>query len=318
MESIFWGDTEGSFFSYASIAKTRRIAYPMLPNSISCKLPGTSKVRIPPKLPGEIRLLSADIALMASTRHNNDASALFLNQIFPTKAGRFSNNIVYTESNEGLRTEEEALKIRRLYEEYDCDYIVLDVKNFGLSIYDLLSGDMADPETGEIYPALSCCNNPDLAARCTSRSAQKAVWAISGTASFNSECAILLREGFRSGSIRLLMTEYDGEDALNTLNGFAKLNTREKAAMLAPFINTTLLIGELINLQHEESQGKVRLFERAGERKDRYSSLSYNYWVSKQLENESRKRESRNNTYNQEEFIFRAPKIKKSEGRALR
>ena len=43
-----------------------------------------------------------------------------------TKIGRYVSNIVYADTYEGLRTNEQALIIRRLYEEYDCDYIVLD------------------------------------------------------------------------------------------------------------------------------------------------------------------------------------------------
>ena len=158
-EAVFWGSAEGAFFDFNSVSKNRRIKYPMLPGDIAAKVKSDANVRIQPKQPGEKRILSADIALMASTKHRNDATAIHLTQLVPTKAGRYSVNLVYTEANEGFRTEEEALKIRKLYEEFDCDYIVLDTKNIGLSIFDCLASDMNDPDTGEIYPALSCCNN---------------------------------------------------------------------------------------------------------------------------------------------------------------
>ena len=51
-----------------------------------------------------------------------------------------------------------------------------------------------------------------------------------------------------------------------------------------PYIHTTLLIDELVKLEYEESGGKIRIKERAGSRKDRYSSLSYNYYVALQIE----------------------------------
>lgn len=124
-ESLFYGAAEGAFFDFDSISKNRKIRYPMLPDKISSKVQGSS-VRIPPKQTGEMRLLSADIALMSSRKHNNDATALFINQMTPTKAGRYTSNIVYADSCEGLRTEEQALMIRKLYDEYACDYIVLD------------------------------------------------------------------------------------------------------------------------------------------------------------------------------------------------
>ena len=129
MDCLFYGSSDGSFFDFETISKDRKVEYAMLPDKIALKLGGhtNNKFRIPPKLPGEIRILSADIALMASSkRKKNDASAIFINQMMPTKAGRYMNNIVYTENNEGMLTEEEALKIRKLYDEYSCDYIVLD------------------------------------------------------------------------------------------------------------------------------------------------------------------------------------------------
>lgn len=309
MEALFWGDSDGAFFNFESIAKNRKIPYPMLPDSLSSKLTNNSKVRIQPKQNGEKRVLSADIALMSSSKHKNDASAIFINQLLPTKAERYSNNIIYTETSEGAHTEDQALRIRRLYEEYNCDYIVLDVKGVGLGVFDALARDITDSETGEIYPALSCCNNPEMAARCTSRNAEKVIWAINGSARFNSDCAILLREGFRTGKIRLLDTEYDGEESLNSLKGFNALTPSDKALFTLPYINTTLLISELINLKHEESGGLVKISEKSGMRKDRYSSLSYNYWVACQLEKNIKKRSSGSNSVS-DVFMFRAPKIK--------
>ena len=124
-ECMFYGSDEDAFFDFDTISKNRKIKYPMLPAKLSSKV-GTNALKIQSKLNGEKRLLSADIALMTSKKHMNDATAIFVNQMLPTKAGRYTNNIIYTESCEGLRTEQQALIIRKLYEEFECDYIVLD------------------------------------------------------------------------------------------------------------------------------------------------------------------------------------------------
>ena len=308
MESVFWGNSTGSFFDYSSIAKNRHIMCPMYPSEISSKFPGAQKIRITPKQPGEIRLISVDIALMASTKNKNDASAIFINQMLPTKAKRYINNIIYTETNEGFRTEEEAIKIRKLFDEYDCDYIVLDGRNVGLSVYDALSRDLVDPLTGETYPALSCCNSEEFASRCVSKTAKKSIWIIQGSARFNSDIAVLLREGFRSNRIRLLCTEMDGEEYLSEMKGFTSLSTSVRAMLMAPYVNTTLLISELINLKHEETNGMVKVSERSGMRKDRYSSLAYCYWVSLQLEKKSRKETTTNFDGTENMFVPRPPR----------
>ena len=185
----------------------------MYPDKLSSRL-NSAQIRIAPKLNGETRILSADIALMSSKKNHNDATAIFINQMMPTKAGRYTSNIIYADSAEGLHTEDQALMIRKLYDEYSCDYIVIDTNGVGLGCYDALARDIADPETGEVYPALSCCNDKTMAERCSSPNADKVIWSIKANAQMNSDCAVLLREGFRSGKIRLLVSEYDAEDLL--------------------------------------------------------------------------------------------------------
>ena len=164
----------------------------------------------------------------------------------------------------------------------------------GLGVFDALARDIIDHETGEIYPALSCYNDANMAARCTVPSADKVIWSIKANAQFNSDAAFLLREGFRSGRIRLLETEYDAEQSLSLLPKYKSLNPQERLKLQLPYIHTTLLIDELTKLRHEENNGKVKVFERSGMRKDRYSSLSYNYYVALQIENKLAKKHNMN------------------------
>lgn len=278
----------------------------MLPDKLAAKVNNSQNVKIQPKQNGEVRILSADIALMSSRKNNNDATAIFLNQLLPTKAGRFTSNIVYADACEGLRTDDQALLIRKLFDEYDCDYLVLDTSGLGLGVYDCLSRDIVDPETGEMYPAISCCNNTEMAARCTVIGAEKVIWAIKASSQFNSDCAFLLREAFRSGRIRLLASEYDAEDYLGELRGYNSLSPAERMQLQLPYIHTTLLIDELTKLQHEESGGKVKIYEKTGMRKDRYSSLSYNYYVAIQIESKLSKKQSVNATAS-DAFVIKPP-----------
>lgn len=309
MECLWFGDMEGNFFDFDTVSKNRKIVYPMLPDEVAAKLNDTKKVRIEPKKVGEKRLLSVDLALMSSVKNNNDASAIFINQLIPTKVGRYMNNIIYTESSEGMHTADQALRVRKLFDMYSCDYIVIDVKGVGFGVADTLVRDITDSETGEVYPGLSCCNNAEWAARCSTTNAEKALWAINASDKFNSECAILLKDGFQSGRIRLLNTEYDGEISLAAIKGYSSLDAEDKLALQMPYINTTLLINELINLQHDDSSGLVKLYRKNGVRKDRYSSLSYSHWVACQLEGKIRRKS--NSAFGKNSvFMFRAPKIK--------
>ncbi len=308
----FWGSDDGSFFDFESISKNRKIKYPMLPDKLSSKVGNSSCVKIQPKTANEIRILSADIALMSSRKHNNDATAVFINQLMRTKSGRYVSNIVYADSYEGLRTDKQALEIRMLFDEYQCDYLVLDCQGIGLGVFDELAKDIVDPDTGEIYPALSCYNDPEMASRCAVPGAAKVIWSIKASAAFNSTVAIGLREGFRSGRIRLLETEYDSEDTLKDIRGYKSLNPQERLRFQLPYIQTTLLIDELIKLRHEETNGKVKVYERSGMRKDRYSSLAYNYYVATQLETKLTKKYNMN-IENTDLFVIKPP----SNGKAV-
>ncbi len=288
----------------------------MLPEKLSSKLNHNSNIRIVPKKPGEVRILSADIALMTSRKNNNDASSIFINQMLPTKAGRYTSNIIFGETFEGKHTEDQAKTIRMLFDEYDCDYLVIDAQGVGGGVTDLLMRDISDLDTGEVYPALSCCNNPEMAMRCTVPGAPKVIWAVKASAQFNSECAFKLREGFRSGRIRLLLTEYDGESALKELKGYGALSSEEQFKLQEPYINTTLLINELVKLQYDENNGRVSLHERNGMRKDRYSSLAYNYYVALQIENKLNKRPNAT-VKSIESFIIKPPSYGGGEGRSV-
>ena len=308
--ALWWGNDTGSFFDFNSISKNRKIKLPMYPSWVLAKVNNDKRLAIVPKTQGEKRILSADIALMSSSKNSNDATAIFINQMMLTKAGKYTHNIIYSDIAEGLHTEDQALMIRKLYDEFDCDYIVVDAQGVGLGVFDALVRDISDPETGEVYPALSCCNDPSMAERCTTPGADKVIWAIKASAQMNSDCAVLLREGFRSGKIRLLATEYDGDTYLSEINAYTKLSPEDKLIMQLPYINTTLLIDETVKLKHEESNGRVKVYERSGRRKDRYSSLSYNYYVATQVESALSKRRIISTQPVVERFMYRAPKIK--------
>lgn len=308
MLALFYGSAEDAFFDFNTISKNRKIKYPMLPDSLSSKMKD-STTKIPTKQQGEKRILSADIALMSSRKHDNDATAIFVNQLLPTKAGRYINNIVYADASEGLRTEEQALQIRKLYDEYACDFIVLDTNGIGLGVFDCLTRDIVDPDTGEIYPALSCYNNSEMASRCAVPNAPKVIWSIKASSQFNSDAAFLLREGFRSGRIRLLDNEFEAEELLKDVAGYSKLSPVEQAKIQLPYIHTTLLIDELVNLQHETNGDKIKVFEKHGMRKDRYSSLSYNYYVALQLE-QKLNRQMASSADSSSMFVIKLPKYK--------
>ena len=310
MEALFFGKGEGGLFAFNEIDKNRRIKYPFYPKRNEFKA-ADKKLYIPEKQLGEIRIMSADIALMATSKHKNDATSIFINQMLKTNSGKYISHIVYPENNEGLRTDAQALNIRRLFEEYQCDYLVLDCKGLGLGVADAIMADIYDASTDETYGALSCYNNEDIAKRCVVKDAPKKIWAVHASAEFNSRCASVLRESLRQGAVRFLVNEYDGEEALMQFAWYRNLSPADKINLQLPYINTTLLVQELVNLECEIKNNVIKVKEKAGGRKDRYSSLSYSIFVAKELERELTAKQN----MPMKEFVlkFTPPKIRSNQ-----
>lgn len=283
MLSLFYGDSKGAFFSFDDIDKRRKLKTAIYnPMNISSK-----SYRIPDLVPNERRILSVDVALMASKTHKNDASAIMINSAIPTNNDNYIANIIYMENHEGLNTNELALVVRKLYKEYKCTDLAIDTSGSGLGVYDELIRDIVDPATGELYGALSCCNDKAMAERCKVIGAPQVIWSIKGNAAFNNEICLLLRSGFKQGKINLLISEQEAEEVLKgKIKGFNRLPADEQVMYKMPYINTTLLVNELVKLEYDIKGTNIKIKERTGMRKDRYSSLAYNYWVQCQLERE--------------------------------
>ena len=291
MCAIWFSDADGAFYSFDNISKTRKIRYPMIPNNIVSKI-SDKRIRVQPITENERRILSVDIALMASKKRDNDATSIFVNQLIPSssKSNRYVNNIIYTENHEGLLTDQLALIVRRMYYEFECTDLVIDSKGVGHGVLEALFKEIYDPISGVTYEALSVRNNDELAERCLVVNAPKVIWAINNqNQQFNSDCAIGLREMFKQGRINLLISEFSADEELSEIRGYDSLSVEDKLRLQMPYINTKLLVEELINLSYTVKNSVIRVEEKSGARKDRYSSLSYNIWVSKQIEEELKK-----------------------------
>ena len=305
MGCMWFGDTDGAFFSYEDISKQRKLQTAIYPPQNS----NDKKNKIPELVNGERRIISVDVALLASKKQNNDASSIFINSALPTNNNRYIGNMIFTDNYEGLHTSDLALIIRRLYEQYHCTDIALDVKGIGVGIYDALCRDIADPTFGVVYPPLSCCNDQVYADRCIDKKAPKVIWAIQATAQFNNDMYLNLRDGFQQGYINLLVDEFQAEENLKSIRGYMSMSSNEKTRLQLPFVHTTLLINELINLEYESKGANIKIYEKSGMRKDRVSSIGYNYWVQCQLAQKLRK--PKQSSFDPSQFFqMKQPKLK--------
>lgn len=310
MEALFYPDTEGSLFTHEDITANMKLTDAYYPPSVTRVFPAIKLPRIPELAANERRILSADIALLASKKHENDAASLWINNAIPNAQGKYIANMVYSENHEGMHTSDLALRIRQLYEQYRCTDIALDVRGVGVGIYDALCREMYDPNTCTTYPALSCCNNTAYAERCQDTSAPKVIWAIEATSQFNNDMYLALREGFKQRRINLLISSDEYRDRMADNKAFLALEANERETIMMPYRDTDLLMNEIINLQCEAKGTVLRVSEKSGMRKDRVSSVGYNYYVMQQIE---RKFRIASESFDWGSLVsFRAPEIKHS------
>ena len=303
-EGKFYGSSADALFNF-EILNSRRSLLEGLRNLDFYR---ATNIPIPRKQINEKRVLSLDIALLASRKHKNDASCFVLSQNIAQNDTDYISNISYVETQEGLVTEELGLMTMRYFYQYDCDYLAIDANGVGQGVLDYIMADRYDPVYGCQYKAMTTINNDDLAIRCKVRDANKCVYAIKANAKMNNDMCLSLRSAFQNGYINLLINELDMDDKwTKQIKGYTKLSDDMKNRLKAPYYQTTFLIDELINLDHEVSNNLIKVKEKSGMRKDRYSSLEYNYYVVDQIRLQKKK-----HTSSQEDikkyFTIRAPK----------
>lgn len=278
MGAEWFGDTDGAFFKFDDISPRRKIRNSFYPLEIYKNY----NIKTPELITNEKRVLSVDVALLASKKHDNDAAALIINSAIPTEKNEYISNIVYIETHEGYTTDELGILVMRLFYQFHCTDLVLDTNGQGIGVYDFIIKPQYDSEYGVTYNAMTCINDDNMAARCKIRNAEKVIWSIKATADFNNKAAILLRSAFQNGNINLLASEFEAEEFVKKIRGYSKMTSRDQLLLKLPYVQTSLMVNELINLEHEVKGTNIRVFERSGMRKDRFSSLEYNYYIVQQ------------------------------------
>lgn len=285
MDSLFFGASENAFFSFDELDNSRKIKSPIYPFPYYTLVLDT-KIKPIPKINGEIRVMGMDIATQGGNK--NDATCFSVLQMLPTGDGQYVRNVIYLETLDGGHTLDQAIRCRQLYSDLEVDYVCIDTNGVGVGVFDNLVIDQVDPDRSVPYEAWTCINDDKMAERCKIQDAPKIIYSIKANQSFNSECASTLRDYIKRGKVRLLSTESDANDWLFKNKNFSGLQVEEQLMFQLPFIQTTALINEMVNLDYEMVNGKIKVKETSGMRKDRYSSVSYANHICSEIERDMR------------------------------
>lgn len=279
-----------AFFTYSMLQKNQRAKQPFYPRTtIDFKIGRKNPYDIP-KQPNEIRIVACDMAFVENKK--NDNSIFSCMRLLPesttykrenssdiTVDNGYRRILSYLESVQGGDTTRQAIRIRELFSDFHADYIVLDLRNAGIAIYDSLSKVLYDEERGIEYSALSCMNDESIANRNKVQGSVPCIFVINATQKLNSDIAIEFRQALEEEKIDFLVSfEQAKEIILPNIKEYNEAIDGETQAIYeSPFLETQSLFSETAGLLYEKKAdtGVITVREPSGARKDRYTSVSY-------------------------------------------
>lgn len=290
-------ENTSAFFNYQELSRQQRLLRPFYPRRLVDVLSHKKNPYELPKQSGEIRVVACDMAFIQGDKNDNSIFSCIralpesTTHILSDKSLEINNGyrrqIPYMESVQGGDTDKQALRIRQLFEDFKADYIVLDLRNAGIAIYDKLAKVMYDDERGIEYSPLSCMNDDNIANRIKVPNANPCIFVISASQKLNSEIAMMFKSTLQENKIDLLIPYNTAlEEQLPKLPEYCQAvesSIDEQLFYEKPYIETQEFINETNNLicERKDQTGIVVISEKGANRKDRFTSVSYgNYYIA--------------------------------------
>lgn len=296
----FWiPDGQNGFYRYEALNNCRSIRKAIYPKELSDFIDSKNKKFIDKKRPeGCIRICGGDISIVGSKI--NDASAYGVLQLTPkykkvktiedgnekiVTIPYYDRELIYLETHEGMLAKDQANRLKKLFYEYDCQYMVIDAMSAGAVIVQMLGEPSVDNETFTDYEPFMCCNKDEYAEMCNYPNAKKVLYCINASAQSNHDMNQSLQVCIGQGKLKLLTDENMAKDYLRVLKGYDEFPNDIKSKLLNPYINQSMMIREMVALERKATEnGLIKLREPSGQRKDRYSCILYLNGIADDLE----------------------------------
>lgn len=289
MNGMWYGESSTAFFKSTELNILRVLTRAFYQPTVIEYAKSKDKIKCNiPKIKDEIRIIGADIALAAGKE--NDNSVYTLLRMLPD-GEEYRREVVHIESHNGLNSEKQAIKLKELFYDFEADYIIIDSQGVGISVFNELQKSQYNSERDIDYEAFTCFNEDKTVDKQLARNALPVVYSLKVTNSkINHEIIMGLKDAILKKKIRLLMNNSEAKDMLIENNNRLIGDGAEQARLLKPYMQTTLLINEMINLEYTLNGGYIKVHEKGNARKDRYSSLAYANYLADIIEKEEIKK----------------------------
>ena len=230
--------------------------------------------------------------------NKNDNSVFTLMRLLPN-GNSYKREVVYIEAWNGVKTEDQATRIKRLYTEFECDKLIIDGNGNGVALIDEMSKSSYDSSIDEHYDAFGVYDSNVNSEYEPLKKGNNCIYVMKAYEKDNNNVIIYLKNALLSKKIRLLIDENTKE---NDLKGDKKFHQDAEyhANMVLPFIQTSQFIFETLNLEYEQRNSGNIAIKNGAKRKDRFSSLAYANYLAELIEKEEYKKRNKKSR----EFMF--------------
>ena len=320
MDVIPYGESEHSLFDYSSIARLRKLHQPLYPitdSEYTISNGDISKsVQYIPKQPGEIRVLSFDIAYAVGRKNDNSVVTVFR---LMENGEHYLKCVSYMEAMNGETIDIQAVRVKQLFYDLECDYAVVDAGGpGGIAMLGVLGAKTLDPVRGIRYPGWRTFdNNPKFDTYVADNLAEPVMFCMQSNTNIQYSLKTIMDVELERNNIMFLLPKKEVEDELNEKYNYMKYATsnspyeREKAnRLIVSFENTTAMIDEAINTKLVRLPSGRYAFDEGTGRKDRIICVMYGvYFITMYLEKDLsyQKRAGSMSEYFNRNSSYRAP-----------
>lgn len=278
-ESRWTGDVESAFFNAEAFERNRVLNQPEREHSGRL-----SK--------SQYYILSVDVG------RKSDNTVVCVIKVSPSLQGASLKQLVYIYSFTAEHFEDQAIFIKKLYYKYQARRIVIDGAGAGVGLVDFLTKPQINLETNETYPDFGVYGGTQENAAAEYKKyrsplcEQDALYIMKANGPINTEAHTILQTQMGSGKIKFLIDERTAKAKLMGTKVGQNMTSEQRTEYLNPFVLTSILKEELINLREENEGVDIRLKQaNKNIKKDKVSALEYGiYYITKEEDNGKKKK----------------------------
>lgn len=317
-----FSESDDSFFNRAMFKKNQVRFKPFIPPTTEDIMCGND-LKNREKQDNEYRLLYIDYAFSNTTsKEENDHSVIGCLSCFYDENGKFKRITDYITTHPASDSDGMERKIRELFWDYQCDYIVLDLRNGGELAFNNLTKSWKHPERSQFNHetgigwnehGFTVCGDirlhvvpqakvDDLKSRTVDQEAIPCVIPIVGTADLNSLMWVELKKCLINSEMDLLVEDIEYNEILEADPNYYLKTNEEILRLKLPVVQTMMLIGEAVSLSEDWKDGKVKLTQPRSGHKDRIVAFSYGNYIATLIQNKIDKEEQQS-SYNADDWF---------------